>query len=74
MAPPTPRQVKIRGRFEALIRVMEPGLDLLLGVGERLARLIEPEDTEYVPARSPGESTPLSRRPVRPNTPPRQRA
>jgi len=72
MAPPTPRQVKIRGRVEVLIRVMEPGLNLLLTVGERLARRLEADDPDYVPARPPGESSPLTGRPARLNTPPRE--
>ncbi len=74
MAPPTPRQVQIRGRFEVLIRVAEPGLNLLLAVGEAVSRRLEPDDPDYVPARPPGESSPLSRRPVRLNTPPRRGA
>jgi len=58
MGPPTPRQLKTRARFEALIRVMEPGLNLVLYLGERVAR------------RPPGEPSLGSRRAVRLNTPP----
>lgn len=71
MAPPTPRQLKTRARFEALIRVMEPGLNLVLYLGERVARRLEPEDPDYVAARPPGEPSPLAGRSARLNTPPR---
>ncbi len=70
MAPPTPRQLKTRARFEALIRVMEPGLNLVLYLGERVARRLEREDPDYVPARPRGEPSLGSRRAVRLNTPP----
>ena len=33
------------------IRLMAPGLDLILAAGERLSRLVEPEDFDYYPAR-----------------------
>jgi hypothetical protein len=47
-------------RVEAVIRVLAPPLDLLLAVGERVARVLAPADPEYVPARMPldGESAP----------------
>jgi hypothetical protein len=43
------------GRIETLIRVTAPLLDLLLAVGERLSRIVEPEDVDYVPARMFGD-------------------
>ena len=48
----TPQQVRTRGRVESLIRVMSPGLSLVLAVGERISRIVEPEDHEYYPPRS----------------------
>jgi hypothetical protein len=49
MAPLTPQQLAWRGRVETLIRLMEPGLDLMLAVGERIARVAEPEDLDDSP-------------------------
>jgi hypothetical protein len=46
LAPPTPRQLQIRGQIEALIRLAAPGLDLLLAAGDRLARVVEPGDPD----------------------------
>ena len=48
MAPLTPQQLAWRGRVETLIRLMEPGLDLMLAVGERIARVAEPEDLDVL--------------------------
>jgi hypothetical protein len=58
MAAPTPEQVRTRERVEALIRLASPALDLLLAVGERVSRLVEPEDTEYYPPRASREAPP----------------
>ena len=52
MAPLTPQQLRTRERFETLIRLMAPGLNLVLAAGERLSRIVEPEDPEYYPVRS----------------------
>jgi hypothetical protein len=51
---------KLRRRIETAIRVMAPALDLVLAVGDRLSRLLEPDDPDYVPARMAheGESAP----------------
>jgi hypothetical protein len=38
-----------------LIRLTAPLLDLILVLGERLSRIVEPEDADYVPARMFGE-------------------
>ena len=38
--------------MESLIRLMAPGLNLVLAVGERLSKVVEPEDTEYYPPRA----------------------
>ena len=49
MPPPTPEQVRNRERFEALIKLMAPALDVLLTVGDRVSRIVEREDLGYVP-------------------------
>ncbi len=43
-----------------MIRVISPPLDLLLAVGDRVARVLAPSDPGYVPARlqHEGESAP----------------
>jgi hypothetical protein len=51
MAPLTPGQLRMRGRVESLIRLMAPALDLVLVAGERVARIVEPDDAEYYPPR-----------------------
>ncbi len=43
------------GRIVTLIRIASPVLDLVLAVGDRVSRLLEPDDPAYVPARMPGE-------------------
>jgi hypothetical protein len=52
VAPLTPEQRRTRDRVEALIRLMAPGLNLVLAAGERLSRIVEPEDSEYYPIRT----------------------
>ena len=47
----TPQQVRTRGRVESLIRLMAPALDLVLAAGDRISRVVEPEDVEYYPPR-----------------------
>jgi len=51
VAPLTPGQRRARARIETGIRLAAPGLNLLLAVGDRLSRLIEPDDHEYYPPR-----------------------
>ena len=51
MAQLTPDQLRTRQRIEGLIRLASPGLDLILAVGERVSRIVEPEDVEYYPPR-----------------------
>ena len=53
MAALTPEQRRTRARIETLIRLAAPGLNLLLACGDRLSRLVEPEDHEYYPPREP---------------------
>lgn len=52
-----------RGRFETAISAAAPLLDLLLAVGDRVSKLIEPNDYEYYPVRDedPDEAPPPSR-------------
>jgi hypothetical protein len=47
------------------IRIASPVLDLVLAIGERVSRLLEPDDPAYVPARmrSEGEAAPRGLRP-----------
>jgi hypothetical protein len=51
MPPPTPGQVRNRERVERVIRLAAPALDLVLTVGDRVSRMIEPQDVEYYPPR-----------------------
>ena len=63
--PLTPEQRRTRDRVERVIRLMAPGLNLLLAAGERLSRIAEPEDTEYYPVRTTlaeGEEKPKEER------------
>ena len=48
----TPDQRRTRERFETLIGLMAPALNLVLAAGERISRFVEPEDHEYYPPRS----------------------
>lgn len=50
----------LRRRIETAIRIAAPLLDLVILVGDRVSRLLEREDPEYVPARMQrvGESAP----------------
>jgi hypothetical protein len=47
----TSTQQRTRAHFEALIGLMAPALDAVLTVGDRVSRLVEPEDHGYYPAR-----------------------
>ena len=63
MAPITPDQLRTRQRVEGLIRLMAPALDVVLAVGERVSRIVEPEDVEYYPPRVTRESAPPPKQP-----------
>ena len=67
MAGSTPNPV-LRARFETAIRILSPALDLLLAVADRISRLLEPDDPDYVVARMPrdGEAAPRGLRPRAP--------
>jgi len=58
MTPLTPAQLRTRERVERLIRLASPALDLVLAVGDRVSRVIEPTDVEYYPPRMTSEEPP----------------
>jgi hypothetical protein len=58
VAPLSPDQLRTRQRIEGLIRMAAPALDLVLAVGERVSRIVEPEDVEYYPPRVTRQSAP----------------
>ena len=49
--PSTPRQLRTRARFEALIGLGAPLFDLVLAAGERVSRVAGRHD-DYVPIRA----------------------
>lgn len=51
MAKLTAEQARTRDRVETVIRIVAPALNLVLAAGERLSRIVEPDDPEYYPAR-----------------------
>ena len=55
MAKMTPEQIRTRERVETLIRLVAPALNLVLAVGERVSKVVEPDDPEYYPARVEGK-------------------
>ena len=59
MPGPTPQQIRMQERFEALIGLAAPVLDFVLAAGDRLSRVAGPEN-EYYPIRPPGEAFELS--------------
>jgi hypothetical protein len=54
----TPSQQRNRRRMETLIGVMAPGLSLVLAAGDRISRIVQPEDFDYYPVRPLGEWEP----------------
>jgi hypothetical protein len=52
----TPSQRIWQGRFEALIGLAAPALDLLLTSGDRASRLILRDDDDYYPIRPATEA------------------
>ncbi|HKJ35833.1 MAG TPA: hypothetical protein VKA36_04630 [Solirubrobacterales bacterium] len=54
MASLTPGQRATRERFEGMIALAAPVLNLVLGLGERISRIAEPTDHEYYPIRPGG--------------------
>lgn len=51
-------QLRRRDQFESVIRLAEPVLNVILGAGDRLSRVVEPEDNDYYPPRSPNLAPP----------------
>jgi hypothetical protein len=58
MTPMTAGQLRTRRRVEGVIRLMAPALDVLLAVGERVSKVVEPEDSDYYPPRVTRHSEP----------------
>ena len=58
MAPLTPGQLRTRERVEGVIRLASPFLDMVLAVGDRVSRVVEPTDVEYYPPRMTHEEPP----------------
>jgi hypothetical protein len=54
----TPSQQKKRERIESLIGLMAPALTVVLAAGDRVSRLVQPEDFDYYPVRPIGEWQP----------------
>jgi hypothetical protein len=54
--PVTPQQRVWQGRFEGLIGLAAPALDLLLNVGDRASRVLLADDTDYYPIRPAAEA------------------
>jgi hypothetical protein len=54
--PVTPQQRIWQGRFEGLIGLAAPGLDLLLTVGDRASRMLLADDPDYYPIRPAAEA------------------
>ena len=68
MAQLTPSQLRTRQRIEGLIRLATPALDLVLAVGERVSKIVEPDDVEFYPPRVTSESAPPRSVPPPPTT------
>jgi hypothetical protein len=54
--PVTPQQHVWQGRFESLIGLAAPALDLLLTTGDRASRLLFSDDDDYYPIRPAAEA------------------
>jgi hypothetical protein len=59
--PITPEQRRWQRRFESLIGLAAPALDLLLATGERASRVLQPGDPDYYPIRPAVEAFELNR-------------
>jgi hypothetical protein len=53
--PLTPAQERTRERVETVIAVMAPALTLVLAAGDRISRIVAPEDHEWYPVRPMSE-------------------
>ena len=54
--PITPGQRLWQRRFEGLIGLAAPALDVLLTVGDRASRVLRPGETDYYPIRPAAEA------------------
>jgi hypothetical protein len=61
----TPEQLRRRDQVEGLIRLIAPALNVVLAVGERISKVVEPGDAEYYPPRVTREEPPPEARPER---------
>jgi len=52
----TPQQRLWQGRFEGLIGLVAPALDLLLTAGDRASRVLLADDPDYYPIRPAAEA------------------
>jgi hypothetical protein len=52
----TPQQRIWRDRVEAVIGLAAPAFDLVLNAGERVSRILSPEDSDYYPIRPAAEA------------------
>jgi hypothetical protein len=62
----TPAQERTREKVETVIGLMAPALSLVLAAGDRISRVVAPEDHEYYPARPVGEPEPAEPEPAEP--------
>jgi hypothetical protein len=58
VASPSPTQQAWRDRIEAVLGLVAPALDLVLATGERISRVVEPEDLDWTPPRTVSSSAP----------------
>ena len=54
--PITPEQRTWQRRFESLIGLAGPALDLVLTVGDRASRVLQPGESDYYPIRPAAEA------------------
>jgi hypothetical protein len=66
MAELTTSQQRTRERVERLIGLMAPALDAILAAGDRISRIVAPEDFEYYPERPLEKRAPAGAPPGRP--------
>jgi hypothetical protein len=59
----TPDQIRLRERFEDVIALIAPALDLVLAAGDRISRAVGSDD-DYYPIRPPGEAFELAPAPA----------
>ena len=56
----SPQQLRTRARFESVIGLMAPFLDLVLATGDRISRVVG-DDDDYVPIRAAADRVELGR-------------